>query len=90
MTVFARARDALLAPVPPAPLGAFRAAFGALMVVHTYRLHALGMYERAVLRPALHFHYGVAVPPPSAAAGACHLAVLGASALGVAKAQVIS
>ena len=41
------------------PLCAFRAAYGALMLVHIFRLHVHGMYSRAILQPALRFPYRI-------------------------------
>ena len=66
-------------------LCAFRAAFGALMLVHVVRLHVHGLYSRSVLMPGFHFDFGFAVPVPSSdVAGMAHLVALGIAALGVA------
>lgn len=72
-----------------ASLGAFRASFGALMLVHVARLHVHSMYQRSVLEPAFHFHF---LPPPWDRLlapsvphhGTAHLVLLGASALALA------
>ena len=66
-------------------LCAFRAAFGALMLVHVVRLHVHGLYSRSVLMPGFHFDFGFAVPVPSSdVVGTAHLVALGFAALGVA------
>ena len=75
--------------VDAAPLCAFRALFGALMVVHAFRLHAHGMYERSVINPAFHFRYRfngheLMLPLPETESGArLHLLLLGIAAAGV-------
>jgi hypothetical protein len=72
------------------PLCAFRAAFGALMLLHTCRLHVHGMYHRTVLLPAIRFDYtigGIQLVPwlPTSESGAlCHLLLLCLSSLGIA------
>ena len=69
------------------PLCAFRASFGALMLVHTVRLHIHGMYERNVMEPAYHFRYDLApfiAPPSSADWARLHLLLLGISSTCVA------
>ena len=81
---------ALCRPVDARPLCAFRVAFGLLMVVHAGRLHAHGMYERAVRIPALRFPYDIvgielALALPTSAAGELmHLGGLVIAALGIA------
>ena len=80
--------------VDASPVCAFRAAFGTLMVVHAWRLYALGMYERSVVMPKLHFSYSVfgfelrpVLPwsrPTTMVEGHCHLLLIASSALGVA------
>ena len=72
------------------PLCAFRAAFGALMLIHSWRLHVHEMYARSVLHPRFRFHYtmfGIELIPwlPSTTFGAhCHLLLLCISSLGIA------
>ena len=75
------------------PLCAFRAAFGALMLVHIWRLHHHGMYERSVLLPAVHFPYRIFgvelqplpwLPPRTARDASVHLLLMSSSAVGIA------
>lgn len=69
------------------PMCAFRAAFGACMLVHVCRLHFLGMYERSILEPTFHFRYPLAsaIPPPvTEAAARAHLGALAVCSLGIA------
>ena len=73
-------------PVDAAPLSAFRAVFGALMLVHVARLHFHGMYWRSVVAPPFHFTLsGVQLPVPSTPRAAyTHLMFLALSAAGLA------
>ena len=58
------------------------------MLVHTWRLHHLGMYERSVVLPAYHFRYDVVLPGCDRLDGGAwaqaHLQLLAASSLGMA------
>ena len=73
------------------PMCAFRVIFGSLMVAHVWRLHHLGMYERSVLRPQMHFPYVVngvtlqplpwLVPPRSTHEAHVHLLLMAVSAM---------
>ena len=85
--------ESFFASVDPRPLCAFRVAFGALMLVHVLRLHLLGMYDRSVVQPRIHFYYealGVELrppwglfPPSSTAGERYHMALIGFSAFGI-------
>ena len=85
MPIIAAAPADLTRATDATALCAFRAAFGALMLVHVVRLHVHGLYSRSVLMPGFHFDFGFAVPVPSSdVAGTAHLVAIGIAALGVA------
>ena len=76
----------LFAPVDAAPICAFRAVFGALMLVHVARLHFHGMYWRSVVAPTFHFTLVEKwLPVPSSSRFAyAHLTLLALAAVGLA------
>ena len=85
MRVLGMSCPRMVLSVCSAPLCAFRAAFGTLMLVHVVRLHLFGLYHRSLVLPRFHFDLGLSVPVPSSAtAGAVHLTALGVAALGIA------
>ena len=74
-----------LSAVDAGPACAFRALFGASMLLHVGRLHYLGMYRRSIVEPEFHFGYGVpfVVPPTSESVALVHLASLALASIGI-------
>lgn len=78
--------DHLWRPIDASALGVFRVLFGTAMVLEVVRFVALGRIERYYLEPTFHFTYAFFewVKPWPGAGMYVHMALMGASALGIA------